>query len=77
MIAQSRGLRARLDAAREARGAHGRAIGGKTREGENGLKLSEGVHDQRSFRVARPASAHPRERTQKRSTTFVSGQPFF
>ena len=32
---------------------------------------------QRSFKVPRPARAHMREMTQKRRTTFVSGQPVF
>ena len=34
-------------------------------------------HRQRILSVARPASAKPSDRTQKRSTTLVSGQPSF
>ena len=36
-----------------------------------------GGHGQRRLRVPSPASAHIRLRTQKRSTTLVSGQPCF
>ncbi len=48
-----------------------------TGEGQHALEFGHRFHGQRSLRVARLASAHPREITQKRRTTFVSGQPFF